>query len=190
MMNKTSLRWLLALAIITATSLACSLSVGGPKIPPTVTPVPEEPTQNVEQVVETAVSSTSTPGVIEIKLTDSQMTQFLIEQLNTQTDPILQNPQVHAHDNVIDIYGQVKRSVITGNVKVSLLPTVDDQGIPHLKIDSADFGPVPVPDSLLKSFTNLIDQSMSANTDPSQTGYSVKSIQVFDGYIVINATPK
>jgi hypothetical protein len=187
-MNKTSLRWSLALALLTATSLACSLTVGGPKIPPTSTPVPEQPTQDVEQAVETAVANPSTPGTAEIKLTDSQMTQFLVDQLGKQTDPVLQNPQVHAHDGVIDIYGQIKRSVISGNVRVSLTPSVDDQGTPHLKISSADFGPVPVPQSLLSSFTDMIDESMKANADPTQTGYTVKSIQVFDGYIVINAT--
>jgi hypothetical protein len=199
MMYKTSLRWLLVLTLLAGLSLACSLlTVGGPKNPSTPTAVLVQPTQPVEPPTPTAAPTTaeaeaaSTPGLVavELKLTDSQMTQYLTDQLKNQTDPVLQNPQVHAHDGVIDVKGQVKRSVITGDVKVTLLPTVDDQGRPHLKIQSADLGPIPVPDSLVEGFSNMIDQSMTANADPGQTGYDVKSIQVFDGYILITALPK
>jgi len=191
-MNKTSLRGVMAIILLAAASLACSFGLGGPKSPPTPTaePTSVEPTQPIEQQIETQISSTSTPGVVQIKMTDAQLTQYLADQLKTQNDPVLQDPQVHAHDNVIDVYGKVSRGIISGNVKVTLAPTVDEQGNPHLKIQSADFGPVPVPESILNNLSDMVDQSMMANTDPQQTGYKVNSIQIFDGYIVINATPQ
>lgn len=189
-MNKSSLRGMLLLSLLAGTVLACSISVGGPKLLPASTAVSPVPTQNLQPQVETAVPTSPAAGEVQIRLTDAQMTAFMVNQMKQQQDPILLNPQVHAHDSVIDVYGTVQRSLFSGNVRVTLVPSVDDQGTPHLKVQSADFGPIPVPDSMLQSFTSLIDQSMLENAAPQQTGYQVKSIQVGDGFILITAVPK
>jgi hypothetical protein len=195
MMKKTSLRGLMAILLLVTTSLACSLfeRAVNPTPNPTDTPLPPtsvEPTQPIEQQIETAVSITSTPGVMQIKLTDAEMTQFLTDQLKTQTDPILESPKVHAHDNVVDVTGQIKRGIISGEVTIKLVPGVDTEGKPHLQIQSANFGSIPVPQAIVDNLSSLVDDAMGTNADPSQTGYTVTSIEVFDSYIVINATPK
>ncbi len=196
MMKKTSLRGLMAIILLVTTSLACSLfeRAVNPTPNPTDTPLPPPtsvvPTQALEQQIETAVSITSTPGVMQIKLTDAEMTQFLTDQLKTQTDPILENPKVHAHDNVVDVTGEIKRGIISGEVTIKLVPAVDTEGKPHLQIQSANFGSIPVPQPIIDNLSSLVDDAMGTSADPSQTGYTVTSIEVFDGYIVINAKPQ
>jgi hypothetical protein len=195
MLKKTSLRGLMAVLLLVTTSLACSLFERAitPTPNPTYTPLPPtsiEPTQPIEQQIETAISVTTTPGVMQIKLTDAQMTQFLTDQLKTQTDPILENPSVHAHDNVVDVTGQIKRGIISGEVTIKLVPAVDTEGKPHLQIQSANFGSIPVPKAIVDNLSSLVDDAMGTNADPGQTGYTVTSIEVFDGYIVINAKPQ
>lgn len=189
MPKKSSLHFMMAVMVLAASGIACSLFTGRStptQIPPTAPVVPSE---TAVEPTSTAVSVPTAASELQIKLTDAQMTEYLNKQLATQTNPVLTNPVVHAHDGIVEVNGQFTQGFISGNVRVILVPSVDAQGKPHLKIQSADFGGIPVPDSIVQNFSETIDQAMAERLDPAQTGYKVNSIQAFDGYILITAVP-
>jgi hypothetical protein len=180
---------LIALGILIISSLACSINLGGPKIP-TEQPKPiPGPTTNPEGLLQTAIPEAG-KGQIALELTDAQLTEYLKEQLKSQADPILQDPRVVLKDGEIEIYGYAQRGVFSGNVLVIGTVTVDDKGQPKLKITSANIGAVPIPSPLLDIFSNTLDEMLVTKLGSLSNNFLLEDIQITDGLMTVKGQLK
>jgi hypothetical protein len=183
-MRNPRLNVLLVLIVLAASSLACTLNLGGPKTPTQVPVQATEDSQPLDQVLSTSVPVT-VGSEFEIKITESQLTDYLKEELAKQNEPVLQDPSVILRDGLIEIYGTAKTGFLTGNLRLVTEVTIDDQGNPQIKITSADIGGMPLPSGLLGIFSGMIESGLTSNLGSFATGFRLQEIHIADGVMVV-----
>ncbi len=179
------------------TSLACSMSVGGPDYStlPTV-PVSTEYAQSIQDEVQRAFQDAAQTGTITLNLNEQQLTSYVASRL--QTDPRLQrngqplitDPQVYLRDGQMKIYGKTQQGIFTANIGIIMDVGVDANGQPKVDIASADFGPLPAPEGLRDTVAAMIREAYMGSLGPVATGLRIESINIADGIMTINGRVK
>lgn len=173
--------------ILLFAGLACQFS-GGPT-PPRPVPTLPDAAQSLNQTFET-VQPAPTTGNLSITVTEAQITSYIVQNLHDNYDAILSNPVIVFQPNHVELYGTIKGDNIAANGRVLMTVTVDDQGKPAVKITDANFGPIPVPASLLTNLSTAVDQSIANSMKDYQSDYRLESITFDTGVATIVLTKK
>ena len=183
----------LFLLVLVLTSLACTISVGGPdysNLPPI--PVSGEAAESIKEELRRAIEAGAQTGVITVNLTEPQITSYLAARL--QTDPSLQQadrqplitePQVYLRDGQMQIYGKTQKGMLTANIGVIVSMGVDANGQPQIDVVSADFGPFPAPDGLKDAITAMVREAYTGSLGPVATGLRIETISIADGVMTV-----
>ena len=174
--------FLLALA---SAQLACTLFIGGPAYPTTPIAVSTEAVASFNQNLQAAQTAAVQSGLLSMTVNETQATSLLANNLDSQTDPFIQFPQVYLRDGQIQIYGKAVRGNLEANVRIILSATLDPNGKPIVTVSSADFGPLPAPSGLNETVSSLIDQAFSGTFGPAATGLRLETISIADGTMTI-----
>ena len=183
-----SLRTILILPVLVLlVGLACNLS-GGPTPP---RPVPTVPTQEqrLEQQVQTVQPNPET-GKLTLTVTEAQITTYIIENLQNEYASILTNPVVVFQPDRVELYGTIKNDPISANAKIIMSITIDSTGKPIVEIVEANFGPFPVPSSLLSNLSTVVDNAIADSMKEYQSEYRLESITFTTGSATIVITKK
>ncbi len=177
-----------AFAVLTAAMLACGgpLTLGGPT--PTYEPIPVS-TEAIGSLKDKFNSLGAAAGEVTVSLTESELTSFIDEQLAAQPDTAFSNPQVYLRDGKIRLYGTVTTENFTANALIIMNASIVDNRM-QVAIESADFGPVPVPQDLLNSLTTTINDQLLSLFSGLPTGVGIKSIAIADGSLTLTAIVK
>jgi len=181
--------WLITFSLISlaAASLACDLTVGGPTPPGSPIPVSTEAAGQLREVWKTAIANAQN-GEVTVIITEEQLTSYLALKLEAQTNPPLHNVQVYLRNNRIQIYGTAKAGTVSTTAAVSLAFTITPEGKAQFSIDEADFGPVPVPTSLLSSLSSALNEALTGQFGTLATGIKITTAIISDGYMAISGT--
>ena len=183
----------LFLLVLVLTSLACTISVGGPdysNLPPI--PVSGEAAESIKEELRRAIEAGAQTGVITVNLTEPQITSYLATRL--QTDPSLQQadrqplitePQVYLRDGQMQIYGKTQKGMLTANIGVIVSMGVDANGQPQIDVVSADFGPFPAPDGLKDAITAMVREAYTGSLGPVATGLRIETISIANGVMTV-----
>ena len=174
---------------LAAATLACSIFVGGPEYPQ---PPDSSATQAVEaaqtQIAQAILESAQT-GAFRLVITESQLTAYLASQMR-QESSLISEPQVLLRDGAIHVYGKVQSGIFNATIDATAQVTLDDQGQPQITITNADFGPVPMPDSVAGSLSAILQEALTGSLGPSATGFRLQSVEIADGTMTIVAQTK
>jgi len=184
-MKKTQTSIFLILLLLSLTTIACRLNVGGPEPDQEVFISPNSADQIMEDL-NSVTENTSEGGPFTLSFTQDQLTSYLVYEVDTSAYGIT-NPKVLLEDGQIVIYGQLEQNLITANVKLILKPSIDPSGSLKLDLTSVDLGPIPAPDSLLSNLSQTIDQSLQQAFVEIPDGYQITSIEIVDGVMTITA---
>ena len=144
---------------------------------------------SLEQVWQSAIVPDDS-GLIAFTITEEQITSYLAKELQSRPEQVLYNPQVYLNNGHIDIYGQVKTDVVTANAHLTMTVKVDEQGNPELEIVNVNFGPVPIPGSLLDSLSTMLNDILLGSITPMTTGFKVEDYFIDNGMITITGTKR
>jgi len=183
-MNNTSRIILLSLLSLLFIG-ACQIFPGWPKPPDEKIPVSETEAQTVLDTWESVFSSDQT-GLVSITLTEAQLTSAIDHYLSKQETPLMTEPQVFLRDAKIDLYGKINQGLLSANVRITLSATIDENGKPELNIVDADFGPLPMPESLLNVASKLVDESVTGVIGPMITKFRAETIEANNGLLIIS----
>jgi hypothetical protein len=75
--------------------------------------------------------------------------------------------------------------MFTANIGIIVSVDVDENNAPKIDIVSADFGPLPVPDSLKTAIAAMIQEAYTGSIGPVATGLRVESITIANGIMTI-----
>jgi hypothetical protein len=189
----------LFLIILLLTSLACTVSVGGPDysdLP--VIPVSQEAAQSLRDEMKRAFEAGATTGVVTLNITEPQITSYLAFRLQNdpslqQTEskqPLITEPQVYLRDGQMKIYGKTQQGMFTANIGIIINVGIDEAGQPKIEIASADFGPFPVPDGLKEAIAAMIREAYTGAIGPAATGLRIETINIADGIMTISGRIK
>jgi uncharacterized protein YpmS len=176
----------LVLLALLAASLACNLPefVQGPP----ATPEPPAATQAVvepQTSPEAAATQATENGQVTWVISEDEMTALVANQLKSQPNPVLQDPQIHLQNGQIEVTGNVQQSGITLPIKMFITVTVDDQGRPHYQVTSANLGPLPLPQSTLDQLSAQIDQALQENLSSELDQIYIDDVHIADGSMTV-----
>ncbi len=186
-MTKSIRSVLLLPIVVLLVSLACQLS-GGPTPPRPVAISPDQ-AQSLNQTVQTAQPDPKT-GKVTLTVTESQITSYVVQNLHDNYAPILSDPVIVFQPGRVELYGTIKGDSISANGRVIMTVTIDSQGKPIVVISEANFGPIPVPTSLLDNLSTSVDRSIADSMKDYQSDYRLESITFDTGTAKIVLTKK
>jgi hypothetical protein len=185
--NKKLFFVLIGLTIVT---ISCSIFIGGPAYTITVEPVATESTQDLQSYIQQAVLDSAQTGIVNLKISESQLTRYLASKLESQTDPIITEPQVILRDGQMKVYGKAQSGVFTANISVTTRIIVDDQGQPQIEITQTDFGPLPAPNGLNDAMSRFMQEAFTGSLGPIATGFRLENITIADGLMIVTGRIK
>ena len=192
MSNKKKFSTLFLILILLVTTLACTMSVGGPDDPyPQVNiPVSSQSVEGMQAQFKAALEAGIKGETIILTITETQFTSYLASKLKTENDPFFTDPQVYLRDGKMQIFGKASQGYFVATIKVLVTVGIDDQGQPAIEIVSADFGPLPAPPSLAVFLSDMITEAYTGAIGPVATGFRVEQIAISEGFMVISGKLK
>ncbi len=175
--------WMLILTL-TAAGLACALP-GGPQPPASPIAVSTAAATEMQETVQTAVADAAQSGQLDLTLTEEQVTSYVALQLADQVDSPITDLQIFLRDDKIQMFGAVTAGQVTANAQILIAVAVDAQGQLALTIEKADFGPIPVPQSLLESVSTALDKALTEQTGGNTV---LSGVSIMDGQITLTGT--
>jgi hypothetical protein len=175
--------WMVMMTL-TAAGLACALP-GGPKPPASPIAVSTAAATQMQETVQTAVADAAKSGQLDLTLTEEQVTSYVVVQLAQQADAPITDLQIFLRDNKIQMFGTVTAGQVTAKAQILIAVAVDAQGKLALTIEKADFGPIPVPKSLLENISTALDKALTQQIG----GKAVLSgVSIVNGQITLTGT--
>jgi len=178
------------MALMMLPALACGsgpLAVGGP--------TPEYPTvavstESAASLVDKLSALNAATGEVTVSITETELTSFMADKLTSVPDASFSNPQVFLRDGKIKLYATVVTSNFTANALIVMNTAVATDGQLTATLEKADFGPLPVPTSLLDSLTTTINDNLLSLMNKLPAGVQLKSITIADGTMALTANVK
>lgn len=180
-MTNRKLSLLAGSIVLVLGTLACVVNLGGPAYPSERIPVSTEAVTQVQDILGTADAQGAEAGKINLVMTEAQLTSYLTDQLQQQSEPLITDPQVYLRDGTMQIYGKASQGYFTANVKIVISIGVDAEGQPKIELTSANFGPFPVPPSLRDMITNMARDAYASALGSAVTHFQLESVTIADG---------
>lgn len=132
-----------------------------------------------------ALAAAATTHKLMIVLNESQLTGFLISRLESQTKPILSNPQVFLRQGQLQIFGVAQQGPFRANVLVAIAPILKPDGSIGFEVASADVGPIPAPDSVRESLSAMLTEAFTGSIGSFATGFRIETLAIANGELAI-----
>ena len=176
---------LAGLALVLAT-LACQVNLGGPELPPMSDQISEQTADGLVNEWETSLmQAQSADGQLRLILDESQFTSYLQTQLSNQPDPILQSPTVQLQDGLIRVFGIAEYGWLQGRILIEIQPRLTTEDQLTFDIASAQFGPIPLPQSVKDSIAGIVSELLAGSVGPYLTGIQLEALAISDGEMAI-----
>lgn len=167
------------------TTIACSISAGGPAYPARAIPLQTEEASKLFENWDSAAAGIVNHGKVTLTLTEAQVSSLVDLKLRSDPNSSLSNPQIYFQDGRLDAYASFQTKSLTAILHIAVKPELDSQGKPKLIIQSIDLGPVPMPGLLLEGLTYTLTQTLTSSLSPYIAGLKLESITISDGKMVI-----
>jgi hypothetical protein len=177
---------LVAIATLVFAALACEINVGGPETPEAPIPVSTEAVLSLVDMWTAAFEGAVESGQVNLVVNESQLTSLLALRLESEAEPLLQDPQVYLQDGKMQIFGKATRGSLAANVRIILAVEITEAGVPDLVLESADFGPWPVPEGLLIGLSAMLDEAFTGTIGPAAIGVRLESVVIDNGLMALS----
>jgi uncharacterized protein YpmS len=175
---------LLVLALLLTAALACNT-------PGLFSPTPiAVSTEAAGQLVETLTSITPGPGgEVSVTITQEQLTSYVATELAKTPDVPITQPQIALDNGKITLTGTLDLEGLQADTKIVMVPTVGADGKPDVKIESATFGPLPVPQDILTQASSVVGDALAEEIN-NEAGVKVNltSLTIDNGSMTAEGT--
>jgi hypothetical protein len=187
--RKLSLTFFFTLLLLT--SPACTIFVGGPDYPEQTVSVSPDEALSMQTQIEQAFLSGAESGIVTLQITESQLTSYMTQKLQKQSNPPFTEPQVLLRNGQMQMYGKINRGMFAANVLITMNVNIDPtSGLPKIEIASADFGPFPAPEGLNTAISAVVDEAFTGSLGPVAIGFRLESITIADGIMTLTGRIK
>ncbi len=186
-MRTIPLRVLCVTAALASASLACSIGLGGPTPPASPIAISTDAAGELEVIITQAIGN-SQNGEVTVVITEQQLTSFVALKMAEDPEAPIKDVQVFLRDGQIIIFGTATIKNLTAPAEIRLDVTTNADGELDLKVAQADFGPVPVPATMLDAISTGLDEALSGQFGPQATGVKLTNVIVSDGQMTITGT--
>jgi len=181
---------LLSILPLVLAALACTMFVGGPDYPAERIPVSTEMVGNLKDQVSAAETSAAESGTLTLTINETHRMQTDPDLQQSDQKPLITDPQVYLRNGEVQIYGKAVQGNFQANVRIVLSITLDTAGKPVIQVTSADFGPLPAPESLNSAVSRMVDEIFTGAIGPAAIGFRLESITIADGVMTLTGRIK
>jgi hypothetical protein len=167
--------------------LACETGLGGPTPPASPIPVSTEAAGELEQLWEDAIEN-SQNGEVSIIMTEAQVTSYVALKLAEEPDSPFEDVQIFLRDGNIIMQATAKAGELSVPAQVVLGISTSTDGKPTITIEEADFGPMPVPESILEDISNGLNDLIAGELGGQASDFNLTSIAIADGQMAVTGT--
>ena len=154
---------LLVILVLLASILACSLPFSSLLSKPTQEALPPtevlDVTQAVaqaEQEIESAIETVQSGGPIEIEFSEAQLTALAASELANYSEVNISDIYVGLRAGQIQISGKAQSGGFNLPTEIVIAVQADGNGGLDYQVVHAVFGPLPIPESMLKELTQQL----------------------------------
>jgi len=134
---------------------------------------------------EAALASAIDSGQVILLFDESQVTALLQERVADDESSAFESPIVLLREGMIQIYGVSHQGPFRANVYLSIAPVLTPDGGLGFELTSAEFGPLPVPDTLREGISAILTEVLSGPVGSLATGVRITSVAVDAGQLAI-----
>jgi hypothetical protein len=176
--NRRQLAFSLSL-LVALTIVACTVADSA-TLPGGAVEVSSEAAQRVEAKLVEALTLNPNDQFI-LRFTDEEVTSYLALKLEETTEPPITDPQIRFTKGKIYVAGELT-NIGPMQVKAMIVAAprvMNDQLV--IDIERVYLGPIPVPNTLLDSLSQTLDQAL----EEAQVKLKITQVEVFESEIVI-----
>lgn len=184
---KRLLRPATALLALSVLSLSCQLNLGGP--PPPGPPITASDTEAkaFQETWESALArGQASDGEVRLIVNEEQLTSLIRVKVSQREEPLLLDPKVYLRDGLIQVHGIADRGFLRANVLIGIEPVISADGGLSFRLTSAEFGPMPVPESIREGVSALITEAFTGSIGPYATGIRLDAVAINGGEMAIS----
>jgi len=174
--------------VVAAQACCCCTILGGPQPPYALTPS-EDAAQGFAERMDAVDQDAD--GVFTISITEEEMTSLVAQMLAAQEEPPpISQVQVHFRNDRIEVYGTVMAAdsiSLPGMVAFSIGAATGGVAI---TVEEIALGPLPVPESVLQSLTQVINQALAENIQVNGSEAIITDVQIGAGQMTVSGKPK
>jgi uncharacterized protein YpmS len=184
-------QFLLVLIVLALAALACNLPSKNSATSPTAVPYSPEEAQQFEENLQATLTSQQPGDEVTITIEEGQLSSYLAAQLAGQTDQVITNPRVHLTNGRMEVTVTVKLSEGMSLDAIGVVvPSVESDGQPRLKVESVTLGSLPVPDTLINQFQDMVDSMLANYLGSSGTSITITKIEISEGKMMVSGIRK
>lgn len=176
--------------VLVLSSLACNLNFGKQATPDPLIPLVSEDVDNMAESSEVQPQNAEPGGMIELEVSETQLTNLLTVELAELVGNQITNLQVYLREGQIQIFGDLESQGIEAPVKVILEVSVDPVGRPNLEVVSSSIGPFPVPGDLVSEVELLMNKVFQEKIQSLAPNLQIESIVIENGKMTIRGRAK
>jgi uncharacterized protein YpmS len=176
--------YLLAVVMI-LTSLACSLPQAIFRPDPTPLPVSAEAVTEMKDNLDEAAKALQETGEVNFQITEVQITSYLVNELNTQENPFIDNPQILLRNGEIQLTADYQQGELAVPLKAALSIEADGSGKLMYELTSASIGPLALPEALVGQMLGQFQQMFDNNISSQLDQVYIESVLIEDGTMTI-----
>jgi hypothetical protein len=167
-------------------ALACSLG-SAPTAPASPIPVSTEAAGELQDLWQSALENAD-DGQVTVVMTEEQVTSFVAIRLAEQPDSPFDDVQVFLRDGKMTMQATATVGRLSAPAQVVLSVSTTAEGQLQVDIDEADFGPLPVPQSMLDTLSDRLNEGITGVGGLQASGVRITSIAIADGKMALTGT--
>ncbi len=176
---------ILTVCVIAFSGLACSLPQAIFRPDPTPLPISSEAITEMEGNIDEAAKAFQETGEVNLQITEVQITSYLVNELNSQENPFIKNPQILLRDGEIQMTADYQQGELTLPLKAAISVEADGAGGLAYELTSASIGPLALPEALVGQMLGQFQQMFDNNISSQLDNVFIESITIAEGTMTI-----
>jgi hypothetical protein len=173
--------------------LACQAGSNPPALPTGLPAIPTlDPNLSDKFEVEwqKALVEAAATGNFTVTITEGQFTEFINRKNAENSSSTLSDIQVFLRDGQIQVFSVAENDSGSTTLQIVATLSVTAEGKLQFDVISAQLGPFPVPESVLDSLSQSINNALTGQGITGSENIQLQSIVIADGFMTITGTIK
>ncbi|GAB4578693.1 MAG: hypothetical protein Fur0022_14290 [Anaerolineales bacterium] len=196
--NNNKFQILTFLITLFLSALACQAGANPPTLPEMQVPtaLPAVPTfdpnltNKFEEEWQKSIVEAVTTGSFTVTITEGQFSEFINRKNAENPNSALSNIQIFLRDGQIQLYSTAESDSGSTTLQITATVALSAEGKLQVTVTSAQLGIFPVPESILSSISQSINDALNGQGTTGAENIQLESVVITDGYMTITGTIK